>query len=118
MCFAISHTGATRETVACCTAAREAGATCVAITSFDRSPLTAVVEHVLVAGGRETELRIEAMASRIAHLCVLDAIFVALSLRDRERATSALDRSGNCDLASTDGDRRPALREEPARGTS
>ena len=96
VCFAISHTGATRETVASCTAARDAGATTVAITSFARSPLTEVVDHVLVAGGRETAHRLEAMASRIAHLCVLDALFVALSLRDRERALRALGTTGDC----------------------
>lgn len=96
VCFAISHTGATRETVASCTAARAAGATTIAITSFARSPLTEVVDHVLVAGGRETAHRLEAMASRIAHLCVLDALFVALSLRDRERALRALGTTGDC----------------------
>jgi DNA-binding MurR/RpiR family transcriptional regulator len=96
VCFAISHTGATRETVASCAAASETGATTVAITSFARSPLTDVVDHVLVAGGRETAHRLEAMASRIAHLCVLDALFVALSLRDRERALRALDTTGDC----------------------
>jgi RpiR family carbohydrate utilization transcriptional regulator len=90
-CFAVSHTGQTRETIAAMRAAREAGATTIAVTSFSHSPLTEIAEIVLVAGSRETAFRIEAMASRIAHITVLDAIFVSLALADRRRATAALD---------------------------
>jgi RpiR family transcriptional regulator, carbohydrate utilization regulator len=91
VCFAVSHTGQTRETVATIRAARDAGATTIAVTSFSHSPLTEVAEVVLVAGSRETAFRIEAMASRIAHVTVLDALFVSIALADRRRASSALD---------------------------
>jgi RpiR family carbohydrate utilization transcriptional regulator len=94
VCFAVSHTGSTRETVASVAAARTAGATTVAITSFSRSPLTDVADIVLVAGGGERSFRIEAMASRIGHLSVLDAIFVAIAMRRPERAKTALEESG------------------------
>jgi RpiR family transcriptional regulator, carbohydrate utilization regulator len=90
-CLAISHTGSTRETVAALRSAAAAGARTVAVTSFFRSPLTEVAEITLVAGSVETAFRLEAMASRLVHLSVLDAMFVALALRDRERATAALD---------------------------
>jgi DNA-binding MurR/RpiR family transcriptional regulator len=94
VCFAVSHTGSTRETVAAVAAARTAGATTMAITSFSRSPLTDVADIVLVAGGGERSFRIEAMASRIGHLSVLDAIFVAIAMRRPERAKTALEESG------------------------
>jgi DNA-binding MurR/RpiR family transcriptional regulator len=91
VCFAVSHTGATRETVASVKAAKEAGAKTVAVTSFSRSPITEYSDEVLVAGGPEVSFRLEAMTSRIAHLSVLDALFVAVAAGDRERSDAALD---------------------------
>lgn len=93
-CFAISHTGSTKETVAAIEAARHVRATTIVVTSFTRSPLTALADIVLVAGSRETSFRIEAMASRIAHLSVLDAIFVSLALRRPSAASAALELTG------------------------
>jgi len=83
--FAISHTGSTFETLATARAAKLAGATMVALTSFSRSPLTELSDLSIIAGSAETAYRVEAMASRIVHLSLLDAIFVALS----HRSTSA-----------------------------
>ncbi|MFC7546764.1 MurR/RpiR family transcriptional regulator [Plantactinospora sp. GCM10030261] len=94
VCLAVSHTGSTRETVAAVEAARHVRATTIAVTSFARSPLTAVVDTALVAGSRETSFRIEAMASRIAHLSVLDAMFVSLALRRPAAASAALELTG------------------------
>lgn len=85
-CVAISHTGATNETIATVTAARDAGAHTIVVTSFVRSPLTSVAEAVLVASSPEVAYRVEAMASRIAHLCVLDALVVGVALEQEARA--------------------------------
>lgn len=79
--FAISHTGSTLETLATTRAAKTAGATTVALTSFSKSPLTDLVDVAVVAGSSETNYRVEAMASRIVHLAVLDALFVSISRR-------------------------------------
>lgn len=89
-CLAISHTGSTRETIAVVDAASRAGASTAAITSFFRSPLTEIADVALVTGGRETAFRVEAMASRLAHLAVLDALHVALAIRHRDRSDAAL----------------------------
>lgn len=94
VCLAVSHSGATRETVAVVAAAGAAGATTVAVTSFERSPLTDVADVRLVAGGQRMSFHLEAMSSRIAHLAIVDALFVALALRDPDRATSAIEASG------------------------
>ncbi len=91
VCLAVSHTGATRETVTSVQAARESGATTIAVTSFSRSPITKFTQVVLVAGGPEASFRLEAMTSRIAHLSVLDALFVAVALKTRKRSNAALD---------------------------
>jgi len=91
VCVAISHTGATRETVATVRAARDAGATTIAVTSFSRSPISRLADVVLVAGGPELSFRHEAMASRLAHLSLLDALYVAVAMRFQESARTALD---------------------------
>lgn len=90
VCLAVSHTGATRETLEIAGAAKDAGATVVAITSFARSPLTDLADHAIVAGTREVSFRLEAMASRLAHLALLDALLVAVAGRDEERSQAAL----------------------------
>lgn len=83
VCFAISHTGSTTETIAAMRTAAATGASTVALTSFARSPLTEFVDQLLVAGSRETSFRIESMSSRIVHLTVLDALFVLITLHHR-----------------------------------
>jgi RpiR family transcriptional regulator, carbohydrate utilization regulator len=87
--LAVSHTGSTHETVAGASGARAAGARVIAVTSFSTSPLTELADAVLVAGSRETAFRVEAMTSRLAHLVVLDALFVSLVLADSTRATAS-----------------------------
>jgi len=86
--FAISHTGSTFETLAAARAARESGAAIVALTSFASSPLTEIVDLALVAGSTETAHRVEAMASRIVHLALLDALYVAVALSHPRSAAS------------------------------
>jgi DNA-binding MurR/RpiR family transcriptional regulator len=94
VCLAISHSGATRGTRAAVTAATDAGATTAAITSYSHSPLTELCDHVLVAGARAASPRVAALTSRLAHVAVLDALLVAVALRDEPRAEAALARTG------------------------
>lgn len=91
VCFAVSHTGSTRETLAAVEAARIAGAQTVLVTSFLKSPLAEVADVVLLAGSREVSFRLEAMASRLAHLAVIDAMLVAVAELDPRRSERALD---------------------------
>lgn len=86
----ISHSGATHETVAATRLAREAGARTIVITNFARSPIQAHADIVLFTMARETRFRTEAMTSRIAQLCVVDALIAALALDDYERSTETL----------------------------
>ncbi len=92
VCVAISHTGSTRETLEVVEAARSGGAVTVAITSFASSPLTEIADEVILAGTREVAFQLEAMASRLAHLALLDALLVAVAARDEARAQAALAR--------------------------
>jgi DNA-binding MurR/RpiR family transcriptional regulator len=91
VCVAVTHTGATRETLEAGREARSAGAGVVVLTSFARSPITELGDDVLIAGTRELgPAGLEAMASRLAHLAVLDALVVAVTEREPARATRAL----------------------------
>lgn len=90
LCLAVSHTGSTRETLEVVRAAHDGGATTAAITSFARSPLTEMVDHTILAGTREVSFQLEAMASRLAHLALLDALLVATAEREPERAEATL----------------------------
>jgi DNA-binding MurR/RpiR family transcriptional regulator len=112
LCLAISHSGATRGTLAALTAATDAGATTAAITSFSRSPLTELADHVLVAGARAASPRVPALTSRLAHVAVLDALLVAVALRDELRAEAALSRT----TAALAEQRVRRSAERPARG--
>lgn len=86
----ISHSGSTNETVASTRLAHEAGARTVVITNFGRSPIQAYADVVLFTMARETRFRTEAMTSRIAQLCVIDALIAALALADYDRSTEVL----------------------------
>lgn len=88
-----SHTGRTCETLTTTRIAREAGAKVVAVTSFLDSPLADLVDALLVVATAESAYRVEAMASRIAHLSIVDALYVALANRMTGGATDVLERS-------------------------
>lgn len=91
VCVAVSHTGSTRETLMIVEAAKAAGARTVVITSFLRSPLTELADVALTAGSREVSFRLEAMASRLAHMAVVDALLVAVAEKEERRSRLALD---------------------------
>lgn len=89
----ISHSGATHETVAATRLAKEAGAKTIIVTNFARSPLQAFADVVLYTMARETRFRTEAMTSRIAQLCVIDALIAGLAMADYDNATDVLKKT-------------------------
>ncbi|MEU2832108.1 MurR/RpiR family transcriptional regulator [Streptomyces lavendulae] len=90
VCLAISHTGATRSTVDAARRARQAGTPVVALTSYARSPLTESSTCTLVAGGQDLVFGLETVASRLAHLAVIDALALTLLGLRGETAEAAL----------------------------
>ncbi|MYV44308.1 MurR/RpiR family transcriptional regulator [Streptomyces sp. SID2888] len=95
VCFAISHTGATRSTVDTARRARAAGAAVVALTSYARSPLSEAGTHVLVAGGQDLVFGLETSASRIAHLAAVDTLTHTLMALRPEQARRHLHLSAD-----------------------
>lgn len=90
-----SHTGRTLETLTTARIARTAGAKVVVVTSFLDSPLAAQADALLVVATAESTYRVEAMASRIAHLSIVDALYVALANRMADSAAQVLERSSH-----------------------
>lgn len=76
----ISHSGSTRDVVDALMAARKSGASTIAITNFSPSPITRVADVVLLTASPESPLGGEVLTSRIAQLCVLDVLSVALAI--------------------------------------
>lgn len=90
--FVVSHTGRTAAIRTTLSRARAAGATRILLTSHANAPLAPLADILLVTASPSSVLRPEAVASRIAHLALIDALSVALALYRPERARDALVR--------------------------
>jgi DNA-binding MurR/RpiR family transcriptional regulator len=91
--FAISHTGRTVESLNALQMAKGRGATCILLTSYVQTPLGRIADIELMAGARETAFRAEALAIRIAHLSIIDALYVAVAMRRFDSSVFALERA-------------------------
>jgi DNA-binding MurR/RpiR family transcriptional regulator len=76
----ISHSGSTKDVVDALMVARKSGASTIAITNYSPSPITRVSDVVLLTASPESPLGGEVLTSRIAQLCVLDVLSVALAI--------------------------------------
>jgi DNA-binding MurR/RpiR family transcriptional regulator len=90
---AVSHSGATIDTVEFLHLAREAGAATVAITNHPDSPLARGADVVLLTAARETSFRSGALGSRIAQLMVVDCLFIGVAQAAYDASVAALDRT-------------------------
>ncbi|MEU1392006.1 MULTISPECIES: MurR/RpiR family transcriptional regulator [unclassified Nonomuraea] len=87
---AVSHTGATVDTVEFLAIARRSGAATVAITNFRDSPLAATADVTLTTAARETQFRSGALGSRIAQLMVVDCLFTGVAAASYDESMAAL----------------------------
>lgn len=87
----ISHTGHTKEVIEILDTLTENGVYTIGITGFAKSPLNHGVNLALNTVSEETDFRSEALASRIAQLTILDALYVSLMMKLGDQATNALD---------------------------
>lgn len=96
---AISFSGQNPDTLHGARLAKEAGAAVVALTGLGRNPLSKLADHTLPASSPDSPYRPEAIAARIAQLCLIDALVASLhilaepfSSRRVEKAKKALSR--------------------------
>jgi DNA-binding MurR/RpiR family transcriptional regulator len=78
VCVAISYSGANAQTLNAGTAAREGGATLIAVTSFTHSPLTRIADIVLITGPVVESHEVDPFLSRLGQSVVLHALHAAI----------------------------------------
>lgn len=79
--FGFSHSGTTEDTVTVLKEAKRRGATTVAVTGSEKSPIMEVADFALITCVREATHRAGAMASRIGMLAVVDCLFAGVGQR-------------------------------------
>jgi RpiR family carbohydrate utilization transcriptional regulator len=72
--------------------AKENKTTTIGITSLAKSPLSQQVDIPLYTIAQETEYRSEAFASRLVQLCIIDALYVNISIRCKDSMKSSLQK--------------------------
>ncbi|TVQ37557.1 MAG: MurR/RpiR family transcriptional regulator [Spirochaetaceae bacterium] len=86
----ISHSGSSKDIVESLRIAREAGASTIAIVSQQKSPVSNSADVSMCVHSSETNYRFEPMSSRIAQLCLIDALSVGVSLRKQDEIVQSL----------------------------
>ena len=71
----ISHSGQSKDVIDSITVAKKNGATTIALTSQNKSPLAKISDVVLCTVSDETNYRILGLSSRIAQLTIIDALY-------------------------------------------
>ncbi|NHW47687.1 MurR/RpiR family transcriptional regulator [Paenarthrobacter sp. MSM-2-10-13] len=90
---AISHSGATLDTIDFLKAGKAAGAVTIAITNHADSPLGRAADVVLSTAARETPFRPGAMGSRIAQMMIVDCLFVGVAQHSYDASIAALQKT-------------------------
>jgi DNA-binding MurR/RpiR family transcriptional regulator len=81
---ALSHSGRSKITIDALRIARECGALTVGISNYLRSPLRELTDHFLCTSFFESRVKVAALSSRLAQLCVIDALYLLLAYNKKE----------------------------------
>ncbi|MNN76966.1 putative HTH-type transcriptional regulator YbbH [compost metagenome] len=90
--LAISHSGSSKDLIEVVKAAGKTGAKIIVITSYTKSSLAQLADVKLYSSTRETSFRTEAISARIAQLCIIDTLYVGLSLTRQEETLDNLQK--------------------------
>lgn len=88
--FAVSHSGSTKSVIESLTMAKARGARTIGLTNYQNSPVSKIVDILLLTSSRESGIREEEMTSRIAQLAVVDSLFVTVANRFYETSAANL----------------------------
>lgn len=91
--FGISCSGTTLETVECLAAAHSQGATTICLTNAMKSTITQHSDLSLYAAPSEINYFQAPLASRITQLAVIDALFVILAVKNKNKTAARLQQS-------------------------
>lgn len=88
----ISHSGANKDMLQVADLLKEIGVATIGITNYAVSPLSKKVDIPLYTVSEETDYRSEALASRIAQLGIVDALFVNVMIIRQKKAKASLQK--------------------------
>ncbi len=93
----ISHTGANKDSLAIAEVLRRNNCPLAVITTYPRSPLARMADYLLVAGAPGSSVISEAFSARIAHLAIIDSLYIEVmgqlknrGIRNVEKMRSAI----------------------------
>ncbi|QEY33634.1 MurR/RpiR family transcriptional regulator [Caproiciproducens galactitolivorans] len=97
LAFVISYSGATKDTIQVVRQAKQEGAKVVSITRFEKSPLTAYSDVVILCGTNEGPLQGGSTSARISQMMLLDLIYMEyfkrtydVSSRNKKKTSGAV----------------------------
>lgn len=86
----ISHTGRSKDILEIQRTLKEKEVTTIGVTGFTQSPLSKQVDISLFTFSEETDYRSEALASRIAQLSLMDALYVTVMMALEEKGKESI----------------------------
>ncbi|MFG6119259.1 MurR/RpiR family transcriptional regulator [Thalassobacillus sp. B23F22_16] len=86
----ISHTGTNKDLLEVVDVAKQNGVPTIGITNYAKSPFSKAVDVCLYTVSPETGYRSEALASRLAELSIIDALYVNYSVKKKEQSQEAM----------------------------
>lgn len=89
----ISHTGSSKDTVHALELAKQRGAVTVCITNHSESPLTHYGDFCLFTSTRASHFREEEMASNLATLALVEALYVGVCVQRSDASVEAASRT-------------------------
>ncbi|MFZ3591304.1 MurR/RpiR family transcriptional regulator [Bacillus sp. DJP31] len=91
----ISHSGTSKDILEALQVAKDCGTTTIGITHFAKTPLSKKVDIPLLTVSQETEFRSEALASRLAQLSIIDALYVNVSVKLKDQTKNSIQKMRN-----------------------
>lgn len=92
LAIVISHSGSNKDTIRILQVLKDSGAKTIGITGFPKSALSQNVDVALYTSSEETEYRPEALASRIAQLSIIDALYVNVMILNEHKSKASFEK--------------------------
>lgn len=91
----ISHSGTNKGVLDCLRNAKANGAITIGLTTYGKSPLQRMCDHVLMTSTKETVFKSESVTARIAQLAVIDSLVAVISFMDYDSSYNAIQKTRN-----------------------
>ncbi|SEN29796.1 DNA-binding transcriptional regulator, MurR/RpiR family, contains HTH and SIS domains [Mesobacillus persicus] len=88
----ISHSGTSKDIIEVLKVAKLNGVKTIGITHYADTPVTQLADISLLTVSEETEFRSEALASRLAQLSIIDALYVSVCFQMKDEVKTSLQK--------------------------